>query len=116
MNLVYKKLRYYYWLLKAFFKKNLRSIIVSCVGSFFLIFLIVNFYPYLSALILRKHDVIGIVGTYKLQNPPSEILNLISNPLINVNDKGQIVPLLINKLEKLRVVDLNEIQLLNHRL
>ena len=99
MNLVYKKLRYYYWLLKAFFKKNLRSIIVSCVGSFFLIFLIVNFYPYLSALILRKHDVIGIVGTYKLQNPPSEILNLISNPLINVNDKGQIVPLLINKYE-----------------
>lgn len=91
-----KKIRYYYWLLRAFFSKNARFIIISGIGSFFLIFSIINFYPVISATLFTQREIIGLVGEYQVQTPPAEIAAHISNPLIDVNEKGQIVPLLID--------------------
>lgn len=50
-------------------------------------------------MLFRKKEIIGLVGEYQIQNPPSEITSLISNPLIDINDKGHITPLLINSLD-----------------
>lgn len=91
-----KKIRYYYWLIRAFLRKNARFMIISGIGSFFLIFLIINFYPVINATLFTKKEVIGIVGEYQVQAPPTEIAAHISNPLIEINEKGQIVPLLID--------------------
>lgn len=99
MILLQKKIRYYYWLLFSFTKKNLRLLIFSFVFSFFLILLLVNFFPFFSSIFFRKREKIGHVGKFNLQNPPSEVTNLISNPLLTVNEKGEILPVLVKSWE-----------------
>lgn len=73
--------------------------IISCIGSFFFIFLIINSYPFVSATLFRQSEVIGLVGEFQVQNLPDAIRSHISNPLIDINDKGRIVPLLIDSWE-----------------
>ncbi len=73
--------------------------ILSCISSFFFIFLVINFYPFVSDILFRQTNVIGMVGEFQVQNTPSEITSLISNPLIDINDEGKIVPLLIDSID-----------------
>ncbi len=70
--------------------------IISCIASFFLIFSIINFYPVIDATLFTKQEIIGLEGEFEVQSPPAEIASQISNPLIEINEKGQIVPLLID--------------------
>lgn len=42
---------------------------------------------------------IGIVGRYNFSNPPQEILEDLSNPLLIINNKGEIIPILIKSYE-----------------
>lgn len=74
--------------------------IISGIASFFLIFSIINFYPFVSATFSTKHEVIGIVGEYPVHTPPVQVASLMSNPLIDIDEKGQIVPLLIDSWRK----------------
>jgi len=93
-----KKIRYYYWLFFSFTKKNFKLLIFSFIFSFFLILLLVNFFPFFLSFFSRQ-EKIGYVGKFNLQNPPNELTNLISNPLLTVNEKGEIVPVLVKSWE-----------------
>ncbi len=95
-----KTLRYYWWLIVEFFKKHFKLILVSFLISFILIIGIISISPYLDILIPQKKEVIGLVGNYDFNNLPEEINNKISNGLLYLNEKGEIIPLLVNSWEK----------------
>lgn len=88
-----KKIRYYYWVLIEFFKKNIFLFFASFLVSFILIFVFLSLSPYLKV-IFNKEKVIGLVGEYSLNNPPDEIANNLSNGLVMISEKGEIVPVL----------------------
>lgn len=95
-----KTIRFYYWLVIEFLKKNLKAIIFS----FFLSFLAILFFISLSPFFYRqfftqKKEIIGIVGEYDYNNLPNEILEKISSGLLYVDFRGKIIPLLVNSWE-----------------
>lgn len=94
-----KTIRYYYWLTFSFIKKNAKVIIGSVVASFFLVFLLINYFPLINSLFFKKSIKIGYIGRFNFQNLPTEILEEISNPLITTNAKGEIVPILVKSWE-----------------
>lgn len=96
-----KKLRQYYWLVTSFTKKNFKFIVISCVAAFFGIVFIVNFFPLFSAVLSSGSKTVGLVGQHPLQSPPAEVTSLISSPLITIDAKGDIVPVLANSWEVL---------------
>ncbi len=91
-----KRARYYYWLIQSFFKKNSRFFVISIVVGFFFIFFVINFFPFLMGFLFRKNEIIGRVGQYTIDSPPSEVATLISNGLVTIDSKGKIIPLLTN--------------------
>lgn len=97
----YKRLRYYYWLLASFLKKNVRGLFISFVLGFFLLLFSIAFFPYITTLFNRKTEKIGIVGQYNLSNLPNDIKGELSNPLLIVNPKGEVIPVLIKSYELL---------------
>jgi len=101
MKSIQKSVRHYYWFITSFTKKNFRSIIVSFVGAFFAIVFIINFFPLFNSLLFANKKVIGIVGQYPLQNPPAEVANLISSPLMTSDKNGELQPVLANSWEVL---------------
>jgi peptide/nickel transport system substrate-binding protein len=54
--------------------------------------------PYLK-LIFNKQEIIGLVGNYNFTNLPDEIMTKVSNGLVTVNEKGEIIPVLANSWE-----------------
>ena len=54
--------------------------------------------PYLK-LIFNKQEVIGLVGNYDFTNLPDEIMTKVSNGLMTINEKGEIIPVLANSWE-----------------
>lgn len=95
-----KILRFYYWLIVEFLKKHIKVIIISVLLSFIFILSLISLKPYISSLIFTERRVIGIVGNYDLNQLPNEILLKISNPLVFVNEKGDIVPALASSWEE----------------
>lgn len=93
-----KLIRYYYWILIAFLKKNNRFLIISFFASLIVFISLYSLFPYLD-LFFNKKKKIGIVGNYTLSDVPEEILNKISNGLINIDEKGNIIPVLANSWE-----------------
>ena len=76
MNFNKKTIRYYYWVIVEFFKKNIRLIIISFLISFIGIIGILSLSPYMK-IALFKEEIIGMVGNYDLRNIPDEIVNKI---------------------------------------
>lgn len=96
-----KFIRYYYWLIIEFFKKHLRLILISFFLSFLLIIGLISITPFINTLVLKEKKVIGLVGNFELKNPPEEIVSKISNGLVFVNEKGEIIPALATSWELL---------------
>jgi peptide/nickel transport system substrate-binding protein len=99
MTLLQKNIRYFYWFIVSFTKKNIKLLILSFAISFFSILLLINFFPYFKAIFFKKKEKVGIIGKYDLQNLPDEISILLSNPLLTVSNKGEIIPVLIKSWE-----------------
>jgi len=93
-----KAFRYYYWLVLEFLKKYSRTITISFFVSFITIIAILSVSPYIK-IVLTKERVIGIVGSFDFNNPPEELVNKISNGLVTVTDKGEIIPVIANSWE-----------------
>jgi len=89
-----KTIRYYYWLVIEFIKKNFRTLIFSffITSAFILVFISISPLIY-RQFFVNKKEVIGIVGQYSLENLPEEIIEKISSGLVYIND-GRPVPLL----------------------
>lgn len=94
-----KTFRYYYWLTSEFIKKNLKLILLTFFLSFVLIIALVSLYPFLENIFLSKKQVIGLVGKYRLNNLPNEILYKISSGLVFVKTDGTIIPALASTWE-----------------
>lgn len=94
-----KKIRFYLWLFKAFIYKNFKIILTSFSITF--VFVALAFYslPIANNLFFQKKEKIGMIKKYTLNNPPEEILSLISNPLLTVNQNGEIIPILAKSWE-----------------
>jgi len=99
MQLPKKTLRYYYWLISAFIKKNLKMLILSFFLTFVFVIAFISISPYIQTLFLTKTTIIGLVGKYNYANLPEEITNKISNGLTYVNEKGEIIPALASSWE-----------------
>ena len=98
MNFNKKTIRYYYWVIIEFFRKNVRLIVISFLTSFIVIVGILSVSPYMK-IALFKEEVIGIVGNYDFHNIPDEIVNKISNGLVMMTEKGKIIPVIANSWE-----------------
>ncbi len=94
-----KTVRYYYWVGVEFMKKHLRLILISFLLSFIFVIGFISLSPYFESLIASKKVVIGQVGQYDFNNLPDEILDKISNGLVYVNEKGEIMPVLTTSWE-----------------
>lgn len=93
----YKNIRYIYWITTGFFKKNIHFIFLSFIASLVGIITFISFSPYITT----EQEIIGIAGTYDYNTVPEDIREKISNSLLHVNEKGQIVPILAESWEKL---------------
>ena len=100
MALKKQVVRYYYWLVLEFFKKNGRSVIISFFVSFFGIIGFLSVSPYIK-IAATKTEIVGLIGNYDLNNPPEEVINKISNGLVTVTEKGEIIPVIANSWEML---------------
>ncbi len=89
-----KTIRYYYWLAKEFLTKHGKLIAISFFISFLFIIGIISLSPYLSNFLSTKKRIIGLVGRYDFNTIPDEIISQISNGLLHVNDRGEIIPVL----------------------
>lgn len=94
-----KKLRYLYWFLKEFIRKNLKLILLTFFLSFITVFVLVSFYPVIESQFLLRKRVVGYLGKYNLNNLPDEITGKISSGLIFINNDGQVVPALASSWE-----------------
>ena len=95
-----KILRYYWWISIEFLKKYFKLIIISFTISFILLIAVISISPYLETFLPKKKEIIGIVGNFDLNNPPEDITEKISNGLLFVNEKGELIPLLVSFWEK----------------
>lgn len=96
-----KKLRYYYWLLIAFIRKNIKFLVVSFILGFFAIILFLHLFPFLQSVLFRERIVIGVAGNYTVKTLPIDILRQVSNPLVSVNEEGELIPVLAHSYEVL---------------
>jgi len=97
-----KTIRFFYWLLIEFFKKNFKSIVFSFFISFLIITFFISFSPFFyQQFFNKKKEVIGISGEYDYDNLPNEILEKISSGLLYVDSQGKLIPLLVNYWEVL---------------
>ncbi len=92
-----KKFRYYYWLVTAFFKKNVKVIVISFFVSIILVAAIISVSPYIIRYTTIKRVVVGLVGSYQIQELPDEIVAKTSNGLVRVDEKGAIQPVLAER-------------------
>lgn len=96
-----KKVRYYYWIIREFTKKNARLIFISFLISIISIVATISVSPYLVNLASSKTEIIGLVGPYSPNTLPYEVVSKISNGLVFVNEKGETQPVLANSWEVL---------------
>ncbi|MEK7634137.1 MAG: ABC transporter substrate-binding protein [Patescibacteria group bacterium] len=93
-----KAFRYYYWLFLEFIKKYSRLILMSFFIGFISLIGFLSVSPYLK-LLFNKQETIGLVGSYNFTNLPDEVIAKVSNGLVTVNEKGEIIPVLANSWE-----------------
>ena len=93
-----KAFRYYYWLFLEFVKKYSRLILMSFFIGFISLIGFLSVSPYLKS-IFNKQEIIGLVGNYNFTNLPDEIMIKVSNGLVTINEKGEIIPVLTNSWE-----------------
>lgn len=99
MALSRKTFRYYYWLAKEFLLKHVKLIAISFFISFLFIIGVISLSPYLENILSTQKRIVGLVGTYDFNSIPDEITNQISNGLIYINEKGEIIPALATSWE-----------------
>ncbi len=101
MALNRKSFRYFYWTTSAFFKKNAQLFLLSFLAGVIGIITVVSLSPYFIDVMTKKKVIVGISGNYQLNEVPEQVLSQISNSLVYVNEKGEIIPLLAESWEQL---------------
>jgi len=99
MSSTKKTIRYYYWVLIEFIKKNVKLIILTFIVSFVLVVALVSLSPYLENIFFVRKQTIGLAGKYNVKDLPTEITNKVSNGLVFVKQDGSIIPALASTWE-----------------
>src|SRR6059058_3055967 len=87
------KRRLIIWLLKAYIKKWGKIIIFYFFLGLVIFFLLLLGFTYLvPKLALFKKDVVGIVGSYTVDNIPEPILQEVSHGLTSVGENERVKP------------------------
>ena len=94
-----KTVRYYYWLITAFARKNARVILLSFGVSILVVVGLVSIFPYVIQYTTTERKIIGFAGSYDLNSIPDEITSQISNGLLQPNEKGVMQPVLAERYE-----------------
>ncbi len=85
--------RYYYWLLKAYFKKWGKIIFFSVfLGGIVFLLLLIGFSYFFLPLVSDDIEKIGITGSYTASNLPEDVLEHVSYGLTKVSDTQEIKP------------------------
>ncbi len=99
MDLSKKSFRYIYWIFMAFVKKNAQLIVLSFLISLLTVIAFLSFSPYILKALTTQKQTIGITGAYTTETLPDEILSKFSNGLLYIDDKGNLIPLLVDSWE-----------------
>lgn len=85
--------RLLFWLIKAYFKKWGKSILVYFGIGLVIFFLLSKYLPYfISRLPFVEKETIGMTGAYTVDSLPYEILSKISRGLTKVDPDGSVKP------------------------
>lgn len=96
-----KTSRFFFWYLLSFTKKNFKIFAISLFSGLILIISLTSITPIIKTIFFNQKRIIGLVGEYQINQLPDNIKSEISNGLIYVNEKGEIIPVLINSWEEL---------------
>jgi len=99
MKIVFKKSRYYYWLISGFIVKYLKLIVLFFVIAFFAIFFSRSFIDFFSPLLAINKNKVGILKQGASNQLPLEILSLVSSPIIRYDKQGSFQKALASKWE-----------------
>ena len=83
-----KHLLYLFLYTETFIKRHFSRIAISILIGFFLTLFIFQVYPILSAVFVRKHEKIGIIGNFTWNNMSPYVLNKISFGLTSLSSEG----------------------------
>ncbi|OGG02380.1 hypothetical protein A2W14_00495 [Candidatus Gottesmanbacteria bacterium RBG_16_37_8] len=87
-----KLILYLVFYLQTFIKRHISQLAFSVLIGFFITLFILQVYPLVSAILIRKHERIGIIGIYSTSNLPLSIRNKISFGLMALLPDGQATP------------------------
>lgn len=90
--------RLIFWLIKAYFQKWGKNILIYFGIGLFVFFLLSQFLPYFKALLpFTQKETIGIVGAFTVDSLPREILEKISKGLTKTEKNGIVKPDIVQK-------------------
>jgi len=96
-----KALRFSFWYLISFSKKNFKLFAISLFSGLIIIIALTSVAPIIRTTFFNQKKIIGLVGQYQANQLPDQIKSKISNGLVYVDEKGKIIPILINSWEEL---------------
>ena len=85
----FRRIKFWWHLIFAYFSRYKLRILVLIIG---LVTLSYFSYKLLPSIIRKDLISIGYTGTYQIENIPSEILSLVTRPLISIDENGRPVP------------------------
>ena len=94
-----RKIRFYFWLILEFIKKNLFWLIFGFSFFFIGLFLLLLVKPFVIKMFFKRPKKIGVVGRFSFANPPPTVLSLISRPVISIGKDGNLIPVLLTQWE-----------------
>lgn len=97
MRLVFKRSRYYYWLVSGFIKKYSRLILVFFIIAFFALFVFRSFADFFTPFFMFNKSKIGILKQSSLSRLPLPVLSQISSSIVRYDKQGRFVPGLASK-------------------
>jgi len=99
MKIVFKKSRYYYWLISGFIAKYSKLIILFFVIAFFALFFSRTFLDFFAPILAINKNKVGILKQGTTNRLPLEILSLTSSSIIRYDKQGRFQAALANKWE-----------------
>jgi len=99
MKILFKKSRYYYWLVSGFVAKYSKLIILFSVIGFFTLFFSKSFVNFFVPILSFNKSKIGILKQGSTGRLPPEILSQISSSIVSYDKKGRFKLALASKWE-----------------
>lgn len=99
MKIVFKKSRYYYWLISGFIAKYSKLIILFFVIAFFALFFSRTFFDFFAPILAINKNKVGILKQGTTNRLPLEILSQTSSSIVRYDKQGRFQAALASKYE-----------------